>query len=271
MSFTDLICWPSPRDKVYRLDWGYKSASGNDIEFKILYCPEREGDYVEKLSTVNTYADVYVEEAKTSFLDESYFKIAAYNAYTKKIESSSDPVASSIVPSRRDFLDYREMLRRTSLDIYKYIGKRDGYLLRAKKYGEKASNINYILDEPLGEEDLASFGRKYKGGFHRPIQMKCGYIKNEKGQQEAPKVVELGITDPRPQIGLVKMYYPYARPLDDVWVNADTNDRYIIQTSQIHVFRGLPVKQTLGISLLPKTDPAYDVEIIRFNGEAAYA
>jgi len=271
MFFSDLVCWPSYKDKTYRLDWAYVSSSSDPILFKILACPEREGDYIEVLSTINTYAEIYVPTAITSFVDDMHFKVAAYNSFTDKLEKISDCVISSLIPTRKDFLMYREMVRRTTLDISKYRGKRKGYLLREKKYGTKASNVNFILDEPIGEEDTFSYGRKYKHGFHAPIQMMCGYTPSEKGDKEAPAVTELGVSDIRAPIQIIKAAFPYARPLSDVWVNADTNDRYIIKISSISRFRGMPIMQTLVASLLPKTDPVYDIEINKQEGELAYA
>jgi hypothetical protein len=299
-TFENSICWPDPIKREYLIDW--TGVGDENVFFKIYVSREREGPFREVVSlpfppVTIAFSDVLfaidgggpgetdqqsisggtepdpifystlnsgetgglIEKQNLNFIDDLWFIVSSNSSSSGGAElSRTEPFRWAYIPERSHYLKYREIMRRTELDIDRYIGGRKSYLFRLKTYGEIAKNVNPILKMPIGIEEKESFGQKYHGGYLPPIQIKCGYT-NEQGEMNQI-THEIGKTDVR-QIGLVSMPYPIVRP-DDIIVNADTNERYIVLKGvKTPTFRGLPLRQLMTLSKLPRTDSAYNLQI----------
>jgi hypothetical protein len=296
--FDKYICWPEPLKSKYSLDWtGY---GDQDVYFKVFCSREKEGPFVLVLITpfpgaVIEYEKILIlldggvnntdyvqsidfgspstetlgaidandgskleKQQNLNFVDDLWFYVSAVSTLNQEIERT-DPFRWAHEPTRQHFLNYREIIRRTELDINRFLGARRGLLFRLKTFGQLAKNVNPILETNIGSEDDESFGEKYHMGYLPPIEMKCGYT-NEQGEKDLSNV-ETGTTDVR-RVGIVLLPHPIIRP-NDVWVNLDTNDRFVVMKGvKTPTFRGLPLRQIATISMLPRTDKAYNLELI---------
>jgi hypothetical protein len=251
----DSTCFPKYIQGKYFIDW--KAQGGSDPLFEIFFSRQRDGNYQFVAHSEHPGKEVSLVEQNVNFLEDVWFKVVAKSGLS--ILAESEPFSSGLLPSKVDKLRYREIIRRSELDIERFLGKRAGFLLRKKTYGDRASNVNPVLDVPIGLEDRESFGGKFEGGHLPPVKMFCGYIQNERGDKSTT-TQEVGLSDVR-RLGMVALHFPVISPYD-IWVNQDTNDRYqVMAPVKTATFAGLPIKQIVTLSLLPRDDKAYRIEI----------
>jgi hypothetical protein len=254
--FNSYKCFPKSLVGKYFIDW---SGYGNEsVSFDITYSTTQDGVYQFISSTSVPGVEVELDIQNLNFFEDVWFIIEARRE-SGEVIAKTQPFFSGRFPNKIDRLAYREIMRRTELDLKRFLGKRKGLLLRRRTFGERASNVNPVLDIAVGLDDEDSFGQKYEGGYLPPVEMICGYIQNERGVKDS-KVMEQGVTDVR-TLGLVTMPFPVINT-NDIWVNLDTNDRYVF-SGQIKTptFSGLPIKQISTVSLLPRDDKAYLIEL----------
>ena len=252
--FESVKCWPEIYRGKYLLEWtGY---SVDDISFDV-YAQADGGVEVKLLSGIDTLsctAETGIQNL--SFDNDLGFRIEATTPSGEK--NSSNTFYPSSVLDKKDRLMYREMIRRLDLDLKKFIGKQDGVLLRQKKYGSKAKNVNPVLDAPIGIEDKNSYGKKFDGGYLPGVKLRFGFLTPPTGTQKS-QTTENGKTDIR-QVSIVTYPLPTAST-GDLWVDIATNNRYTVVGREQPTFYGAPRKQQLVLSLLPVSDPAYNVSI----------
>jgi hypothetical protein len=241
----------------YHVDW---EGTGNEnVTFKVSHAREEEGPWIESATYQSPGVDIALSYLNLNFLDPVAFKVKAYNATSHKLVATSEIVKDAYIPEKGHFLRYREIIRRTYLDITRYVGARSAYLFRLKTYGAVAKNVNPILSMPIGSEDPDAYGQKFDGGYFDPIRIPCGYAGGETSNIQL-SVGEQGATDIR-KLALITMPSPIIRPYDII-VNPDSNERYVVVAPvKTETFRDLTIRQIPTISLLPPTDKAYSLNL----------
>ena len=170
--FINATVLPNVSIGSYHVDW--ESAGNEEAVFKIYYSRENEGPWI----LVNQYSapavDVALDALNLNFVDPIYFIVKAYGKTSHALLASSDVIVNAFIPEKGHYLRYKEIIRRTYLDISKYKGGRKIYLFRLKTYGAAAGNVNPILGMPIGEETANAYGQKFDGGYFDPIEIFCG-------------------------------------------------------------------------------------------------
>jgi len=250
--FSSIRALPNVSDGTYYVYW--EGNGDEDVRFRVHYSRENEGPW----TLVNTYnavfATISLDVLNLNFVDPIFFRVTAIRHPAATTLAVSDIVSDAYIPERTHYLRYKEIIRRSDLDIRRFVGARDAYLLRRKTYGTTAANVNPILNMPIGLEDADGKGQRFDGGYHTPILFKCGWIPGDDDSKMT--VQEHGVSDTR--FSSIKLLpTPIVRPYDII-VNQDTNDRYIVKAPVKHgTFRGLTITQVAAISFLPYTDKAY--------------
>lgn len=255
--FTKSIAFPNVHAGTYHVDW--EGAGNEDVVFKVYYSREDEGPWI----LVNTYdapaVDITLDILNLNFVDPIYFIIKAHGKISGTLLDTSEITQNSYIPERGHYLRYKEIIRRSYLDITRYVGARTAYLFRLKTYGATASNVNPILGMPIGLEDESSFGQKFEGGYFDPILIPCGYVYGDDANAKMT-TQEQGATDVR-KVAIKVMPSPVIRPYDII-VNPDSNSRYVVVAPvDTNLFRGLTITQLASMNLLPLSDKAYNLEL----------
>lgn len=257
-SFTKAVALPNVYQGSYYVDWD--GVGNEDVLFKVYYSRENEGPWILVDEYDEPGVDIILDILNINFVDPVFFMIKAYGkTASHTLLATSDIVSDSYIPERGHYLRYREIIRRSYLDITRYRGARHAYLFRKKTYGTPAGNVNPILGMPIGLEDPEGVGQKFDGGYHTPILMPVGYFSGDDNNPNMT-VQEVGSSDVR-KLQLVAMPSPIIRQYD-ILVNPDSNARFIaVPPFDISVFRGLVIKQTISMNLLPLSDKAYSLEL----------
>jgi len=253
--FTRLSIYPSLLDSKYHVEWDGQGM-GN-FSFTVELSPTDSGPWVK---AADVFGDNEITITKPdrilSNIDALWFRVIAKENGVQVAVSSPDNAAGE--PTRPDYLRYREMLRRWNLELKKFNGA-TGTLLRLKTFGEPASNVHPILGQPIGTEDKDGLGQKFKGGYWPPIDMFVAYEYVPPGGTSKIPVEEQGLVE-QADSAFLAMPYPTIKP-QDIWISKDANARYkVAQVDQIE-FRGLKVKQSVKITRLPVTDPAFKIPL----------
>lgn len=259
MSFqiTSLNVFPSVLSGTYSIQW---DGVGEGIfKYVIEWAPNESGPwkYAGEVIGANNIV-VEVKERPLSHADDIWFKLVVKSG--PAIVAVSTPASYSLETNRKEYLQYREMLRRWNLELEKFIGN-TGYLLRLKLFGEKAKNVHPILGQPIGVEDEESFGQTFRGGYWPAIKMKVAYTdRPEEGPTQLPNE-EIGLSD-KYVTRFMSMPFPIIKA-NDIWVSGNNNNRFIVKNVDTLDFNGLMLKQVVDLSRLPITDPVYKIQITR--------
>lgn len=259
MSFqiTKFNVFPSVLTGDYYIEWDGK---GDGVfKYVVEWAPNESGPWFYAGETIGSNGvTVKVEERKLSNSDDIWFRLIVKSG--NLVVATSTPASYTVEVHRKEYLQYREMLRRWNLELEKFIGS-TGYLLRVKLFGEKAKNVHPILGQPIGTEDQESHGQFYKGGYWPSVRMKAAYTERPEENTQKFSNEEVGLSE-QYFTRFMTMPFPTIRA-NDIWVSGNTNTRFIVQKVDSLDFNGLIVKQIVDISRLPVTDPAYKINVNR--------
>jgi hypothetical protein len=253
--FTKFCVSPSTLLGSYDISW---FGVGNGLfSFDIDWSLNESGPW-STLKTVVNVAETTVnfKDRLLSNTDPIWFRVVAKEG--GKVQDISVPSFYNNSLNKRDFLRYREMLRRWNLELKKFSGV-SGLLLRLKTFGETADNVHPILGSPIGTEDESGLGKKFKGGYWPAIEMYVAYADAPQITPKQLSVEETGITEPD-SVLFFTMPFPVIKP-QDIWIASATNYRYEVRKVEEIEFRTMTIKQQVLASRLPVTDPAHKIKI----------
>lgn len=187
----------------------------------------------------------------------TWFKVGVYDGATLKLESRAMDSRNGM--SRRDYLRYREILRRHRL-FFDKTPCNPGFLVRRKIYGTKCNVcLDEILASPVSSECVTCYGTGIIGGYFTPFQMTADWSAGV-----VPRVSNTSKESPGPQQvqrTTIKLFgYPDAKS-EDLWFDFGTRFFYMVETVTPEQWSGSVITQTLSISKLPSHHQVYKLSI----------
>ena len=221
--------------------------------FDVEIAPIESGTWVKLNGSghLSTHELLNVGTIQKSFQFLPVFRLKVYNSSVLQYASPAYNISYQL--KKHDYLIWREMFRRESLGLNKYIGT-PGYLLRRMVSGTPCPRcLDEILNDPAEANCPVCYGTSFNGGYYSPQFIAGDWV-------NSPPVDDTVLTDngvseaSKTQIKTLSV--PIAK-FKDIWVDASTNTRYEIQKRELGQFRGYSVTQILEVSKLPATDISY--------------
>lgn len=163
--------------------------------------------------------------------------------------------------SRKDWLLVKELTRLETVRLKKAAGQL-GYLLKRKLFGTACPDC---LDEQTQEirnaQCATCYGTGLVGGYYDPVP--CFYVElsPKSLRNELDSGESRGTVDDLPRVKGRMINNPQVFSYD-VWVDKDTDSRWIIHQIQNAVeVRGVPVVLQAEMRLAPYSHPIYTIEI----------
>lgn len=201
---------------------------------------------------------LYVDEAKYRCGKSSdvFYRVIASDGES---EYASKPEATLGVWNTHDWLIARDIIRKEYLQLRKYTGDL-GYLLKRRTHGVPCQNPSCLdndLEIPTTTACPQCFGTGFQNGFYNAIPY---WIQRENLATNKDVTDSLGTLDPRSIKGRA-VAYPRVDEYD-MWVDADTNKRYIVRGVQRAAeIRGVPLVYMLVLNEVPASDNVFRVPL----------
>jgi hypothetical protein len=166
------------------------------------------------------------------------------------------------VLQKENYLVMKEIVRKEYLNLKKK-GGIQGFLLKRKEWGETCPDCTgYDIEEVINGSCPICYGTGITGGYYAGIEYWISITPNARDRS----VNEGGLGTMNPQTRMARgVAYPWIDS-GDIWVDAQTNERYIIRKIQ-HVaeMEGKPIVYNLQLNRLPETDISMDIPIEDVN------
>lgn len=230
--------------------WTFTGASYSPT-FQVSVADTESGPWTALLTTKTSNS--YLLNASTPKVSlqagmTTWFKVGAYNGSTLQLESP--PMDSRAGMDRQQYLYYREMLRRWRVFFAKTVCM-DGWLLRRKTFGTRCPECtSQIISTQSSSECDTCYGTGITGGYFPAYPLRSDWSMaasprtTNKTAKESPGPVQVQ----RMKIRIPG--FPDART-EDIWIDAGSGMRYLIEGVDPEVWVGSNVTQTLSISRLP--------------------
>ncbi len=220
------------------------------------HAPDLDGDHWEDVATIIDLR-VAIDPDQRLFKGMNqfaYYRIIMREATGKETISTAQQAIGQA--SRHDFLIAREVFRKESLRLERFVGTR-GFLFKAKIFGEPCPSCLDFDTKSVTDSDCPEcFGTAIIDGYHQPIEY----------------FVELGLakrhvhTDPNHGATehIVRQCRGIAVPqLDknDLWMRSDTDERFFIHEISEGARLAVPIISIFNMRKIPLDDPAYNVSV----------
>lgn len=228
-----------------------------DFQLQVGHTGDQHADDWEDVgsSVTNTY--MAVDPTKRLFgktLDVHYRVVLTTPVSTYQ----SDPVPCDGLLSRKDWIDYKEIVRKEQLR-HRVQTSVKGFLLKARRYGPPCPTCtDKFTDEITSAQCPTCFGTGFQFGYFTPIEATYADVSLEqtrehrdanKGMDKENKITARFVGNPQ--------LYSY-----DVWVNGYSDQRYYIHTVVAKAqVRGVVAVYDAELRLAPFTDIIYTVPL----------
>lgn len=157
----------------------------------------------------------------------------------------------------KDWLTAREIIRKERLRHGKV--SVDGYLIKALRYGKPCPRCRDVMTQEATDNNCpVCLGTGYESGFHPPVPMQCWDLSPQIIQESQDLTIK-GTTRENAYVNARVIGFP-ALNRDDVWVNASTDERWLIKTIQVSAaMRGVPLIYNVQLGLLPFNSSYYQL------------
>jgi len=237
----------------FDVHWAITGVSGA-VTFQVLVADNPDGPWSPCLEQpTNQLFALNVGRILLNQQELQYFKVQIFSGSLLLATSQSVTPRSQL--DRREYLVYREMLRRVHLDFEKTPGSNPGYLLVRRIFGDKCQVCcDELLGTPVSNECSVCYGTGIIGGYYPAYEMWADWA------SEAPAFSDTETEQPGPiqeQQAQADIFpYPTAHS-QDIWVDRGTGYRYRILRVGHETFEGAPISQNLAMIRLPAQHPAY--------------
>ena len=186
-----------------------------------------------------------------------WFRVQVLNG--SSVVATSQPMDHRNRMIRRDYLRYREILRRKHLGFEKTPCS-PGWLLRRRIYGTVCPLCtDEILNTPSSSECLTCYGTGITGGYYDPVAMRADWFSGASPRNADTSKEEAGPTQVLK--ASIKLFPVPDAKSEDIWIDQGTRYRYLIEKNVPEQYGGSPIGQTLSISRLPSQHPVYSFPI----------
>jgi len=160
--------------------------------------------------------------------------------------------------SRIDWRRGREIRRKEELRFRKTPAGTEGYLLKRRIYGERCTCIDEMTHECRNPQHVDCYGTGILGGYFDAIG--CSWVEFTLRQTRTHQDLSRGTVNDV-AVPARMLYWPQPNSYD-VWVNATSDERWIIhEVSSIAEIRGIPLVANVGLRLVPFGDIIYDIPV----------
>ncbi len=142
---------------------------------------------------------------------------------------------------------------------------KEGYLLRRMRFGVQSTvNTDTLTGEITDSAHPAAWGTAFKVGYHPPVNIMADF--EEKDINEVRGGADVTSNNSRPAEFLAKIVAFPDVAKEDVWVDATTDERWLIGAIKITVsLRGVPLVYNVGMSLIPFNDVIYRIPVTNLS------
>lgn len=161
--------------------------------------------------------------------------------------------------NEKDWLMAREIIRKELLRHQKV--SIDGYLIKALRYGKPCPRCrDAMTQEPTDNNCSVCLGSGFEGGYHPPLPMQCWDLSPQLIRENQDINVK-GTTREDAYVNARVIGFP-ALNRDDIWVNASTDERWLIKEIQIAAaLHGVPLIYNVRLGLVPFTNSIYEIPL----------
>jgi hypothetical protein len=247
-------------------------AIGHLIQWKVdpTFMEAEPYNFVVEVSGTPNFSDIAYElPAGDSFfvVEDNNFKQAIYVDlyYRVKLTTAdrntyySQIIAfGSFIETRRNYKLASEIVRKELLRHRKYCGS-TSYLLKRKAFGEvRKDAVDPISGVPI-TDNTSDFGTGLDGGYYKAVKVLASYESNK--QTRLLNDGGLGTTETF-EVLFRMVGYPNVES-QDVIIDADSSNRFLVKQVDSVYFPGtsIVVVQKLQASMIPTTDPIYQIEV----------
>jgi hypothetical protein len=234
-----------PGPHIYQLQAGY-TGNPNALDWVDVGAPGINAFYLDD--------DTTREPAGKRLL--THYRVVLTTPRTKYV---SNPQGIWGLLGTKDWNTAREIIRKERLRLG--LVSSDGYLLRKMRYGVASkANTDTLTSEIIDSGYRGSWGTAFKVGYHPPVPMDVDFLNKtitevRGGDNVAAHGSQLDETSVR-----VVAFPDIAK--EDVWVDADTDQRWIIHDIKIDsAWRGVPLIHVVTFRLAPHNDVIYEIPV----------
>ena len=167
--------------------------------------------------------------------------------------------------SIKDWRLGQEIVRKERLRLQ--LVSKDGYLLRKMRYGVKSTaNTDTLTDEIIDSSYPGSWGTAFKVGYHPPVVVQADF--ENVNITEARGGDNIAAYSSRPAEFAARIVGFPDVAMDDVWIDAVTDQRWVIGAIGVPVsLRGVPLVYTIKCSLVPHGDIIYRIPVTPLSAD----
>lgn len=243
----------------FDLAWEISGVNNFSPTYQVYMAPTESGPWTAQLNAPT--ADSFALGLGTVLFNQQalfWFKVEVRNGGT--VVATSPPVDHRNRMERRNYLRYREMLRRLRLQLNK-TQCQQGWLLRRKIYGTRCP---ICCDETIGTPSSSRcstcFGTGLVGGYYTPIEMQADWNAGSTPRvSNSTKDTEAGPA--QVQKSRIHLFPIPEAKTKDVWVDRGTRYFYEIEAHTPSSFAGNPIRQILDLTRMPTQHPVYGVTL----------
>lgn len=162
--------------------------------------------------------------------------------------------------SAHDLLIVRETIRKENLRNMKYAGQH-GYLMKRRRWGTLCTSCtDWDTEEVKNAKCPICYGTGFVGGYFEPVHYWIAPSETGKQRRTTTQADGQGVVEDRVRQGR-GVNCPWL-DTEDLWIESNSDRRYIIQTVKEVTYRGSPIIfDPIELRLAPATDVVYTVPL----------
>lgn len=178
-----------------------------------------------------------------------------------KYVSGSQQIAGTL--STPEWNAAREIIRKEQLRAD--AASRPGYLLKKMRYGvDSTRNTDTLTNEIVDSAYPASWGTAFMVGYHPPVNLMVDFSEKDIVEKRGGSNIAEWSTRPAQYAARITAF-PHVT-IDDVWVDATTDERWLIgDTKIVAAVRGVPLIYSALLSLIPFSDVIYRIPVTNLS------
>ena len=239
------------------IQWSIEDPNGTSGNIEIARSGSPEGPF-QVLATELPADSFFYQDfdvAKSGLSQNFWYRIRVSSRINPQEKVFSEPGSVELRVQPHRF----RLARKARRDLYVTLSRLNGsifILLKKKRFGKRCSTCyNELTQDVVLSSCGECYGTSYEGGYHDPVsvwgKIDPTVIQHQFGMQGVSEMAMLGF---------VTMDYPLV-DLDDIFVEMQTNRRFIVKQKMQTQASGIPVHQDLQLSELARTAIEYSIPV----------